>query len=309
MRFPVLLSAVSWLGWSAVTLTPTFAANDLPKDLDITDDQAKAIIECMPKQAATKPDKPRRLLVYIQADQFRTPGEPYVNRALKVMAEKTGAFTVDYSTDLSVFSPEKLHQYDAFLLNSTVNMPVSPGRTPELCKSIMDFVKGGKGAIGIHGAVDNFRDWPEAQEMFGNVFRGHPWTENGAWAVKIDEPQHPLMAPFKGHRGFKIVTELYASTPPLYSRDKQLVLMSLDMSDPATRALATEDRDLDTGVCWIKNWGKGRVFYTNLGHGGNHAGLELENTPVLQHYLLGIQWAMGDLKNVDATPKGAPKKN
>lgn len=44
--------------------------------------------------------------------------------------------------------------------------------------------------------------------------------------------------------------------------------------------------------------------YTNLGHGGNHAGIELENTPVLEHLLLGIQWALGDLKDVDATPKG-----
>lgn len=49
-------------------------------------------------------------------------------------------------------------------------------------------------------------------------------------------------------------------------------------------------------------------FCTNLGHGGNHAGLELENTPVLEHYLLGIQWALGDLRNVDATPVGAVKK-
>jgi type 1 glutamine amidotransferase len=305
-----LYSAIAILAVTAmVAQLPATAANDLPKELDTTDEQAKPIIEHMPTKAAVQPAKPRRLLVYIQTDQFRTPGEPYVNRALKVMAEKTGAFTVDYSTDISVFLPRTLNQYDAFLLNSTVNMPVSPETTPEICKSIMDFVKGGKGAVGIHGAVDNFRNWPEAQEMFGNVFRGHPWQENGAWAVKIDEPDHPLMAPFKGHRGFRIVTELYASTPPVYSRDKQLVLMSLDMSDPATKARVSEERDWDTGVSWIKNWGKGRMFYTNLGHGGNRAGLELENTPVLEHLLLGIQWALGDLKNVDATPKGTAKKN
>jgi hypothetical protein len=128
-------------------------------------------------------------------------------------------------------------------------------------------------------------------------------------AVKIDEPDHPLMAVFKGHRGFRIVTELYASTPPIYSRDKQRVLMSLDMRDPATRAQAREERDLDTGISWIENWGKGRVFYTNLGHGGSGAGLELENSPVLEHLLLGIRWALGYLKNVDATPKGKPEKN
>jgi len=271
---------------------------------DVTDEQAKGILAHTPKKAAVKPKKARKLLVYVQTDQFRTPGEPYVNRMLKVMGEKTGAFSAEFSSDINVFLPENLDKYDAFALNSTVNMPVSPETTPKICESIMNFVRGGKGAIGIHGAVDNFRNWPEAQEMFGNVFRGHPWQENGAWAVKIDEPNHPLMAPFKGHKGFRIVTELYASTPPVYSRDKQLVLMSLDMTDPDTKARASQEADQDTGVCWIKNWGKGRVFYTNMGHGGMRAGLELENDPVQEHFLLGIQWAMGDLK-ADATPKGA----
>jgi hypothetical protein len=271
---------------------------------DITDEQAKGIIAHSPKKAAVKPKKARKLLVYVQTDQFRTPGEPYVNRMLKVMGEKTGAFSTEFSSDINVFLPENLDKYDAFALNSTVNMPVSPVATPKLCESIMNFVKGGKGAIGIHGAVDNFRNWPEAQEMFGNLFRGHPWQESGTWAVKVDEPDHPLTAPFKGQKGFKIVTEIYASTPPIYSRDKQLVLMSLDMSDPSTKAQASKEADYDTGVSWIKNWGQGRVFYTNFGHGGNRVGLELENGPVQEHFLLGIQWAMGDLQ-ADATPKGA----
>ncbi len=271
---------------------------------DVTDEQAKGILAHTPKKAAVKPKQARKLLVYVQTDQFRTPGEPYVNRMLKVMGEKTGAFSVEFSSDINVFLPENLDKYDAFALNSTVNMPVSPATTPKICESIMNFVKGGKGAVGIHGCVDNFRNWPEAQEMFGNLFRGHPWQESGAWAVKIDEPNHPLMAPFKGHKGFRIVTELYASTPPVYSRDKQLVLMSLDMTDPDTKARASQEADQDTGVCWIKNWGKGRVFYTNLGHGGMRAGLELENDPVQEHFLLGIQWALGDLK-ADATPKGS----
>jgi hypothetical protein len=104
---------------------------------------------------------------------------------------------------------------------------------------------------------------------------------------------------------------------PQLTPSQQAALRSLDQaSAPHDQALrearnalnaAIYAERLDTGVCWIKNWGQGRVFYTNLGHGGNHAGLELENTPVLEHYLLGIQWAFGDLKPVDATPKGAKK--
>lgn len=263
----------------------------------------------IPKKLAYKPKKARKLLVYVQANTFRTPGEPYVNLLLKMLAEKTGAFEVEFSSNIDVFLPENLNKYDAFLLNSTVNMnkdnvSLSETATPEICRSILDFVKSGKGAIGMHGAVDNFNQWPAGQGLFGNLFRGHPWNENGAWAVKVDEPENILNSPFKGHKGFKTVTELYASQPPVYSRDKQLVLLSLDMADETTAAQATTEADKDTGVSWIKEYGKGRVFYTNFGHGGNHKGLELENTPVIEHILLGIQWAMGDIDGVDA-PKAA----
>jgi type 1 glutamine amidotransferase len=79
--------------------------------------------------------------------------------------------------------------------------------------------------------------------------------------------------------------------------------MSLDINDPDTKALASEEADYDTGVSWIKNRGKGRIFYTNFGHGAGQGGLGLEDDSVQEHFLLGIQWVMGNLQ-ADATPKG-----
>jgi len=106
------------------------------------------------------------------------------------------------------------------------------------------------------------------------------------------------MKAFEG-KGFKINDEIYRTDPPLYSRDKQLVLMSLDMNDPATRNVnGFKPTDADTGISWIKTWGKGRVFYCSLGH-NNHI---LWNRAILQHYLDGIQFAFGDYK-VDTEPK------
>jgi type 1 glutamine amidotransferase len=186
-------------------------------------------------------------------------------------------------------------------LNNTTHLKFDPKETPERCEALMDFIKGGKGVVGIHAATDNFYNWPEAMEMMGGKFTGHPWTGGGTWAIKIDEPDHPLTKAFKGI-GFKIKDEIYRTDPPLYSRDKQLVLMSLDMSDPATRnpehCSEFKPTDLDTGISWIKTWGKGRVFYCSLGH-NNHI---FWNRAILQHYLDGIQFAFGDYK-VDTTPK------
>ena len=141
------------------------------------------------------------------------------------MGQKTGAFTVTLAHEVDALSAENLKDFDAVCFNNTVTLPLSPDKTPELCKSLMDFVKGGKGVIGIHAATDTFYTryvWPEGQEMWGGKFSGHPWTAGRtAWAIKIDEPNHPLMASFKG-QGFKIVDEIYRTEPPLYSRSKQL---------------------------------------------------------------------------------------
>jgi type 1 glutamine amidotransferase len=253
----------------------------------------------MPTKATVQPAGPRNILVFWKCEGFFHTSIPVVNEALKIMGQKTGAFEVTVCTDdYSIFTPEKLAQFDAVCLNNTTHLKFDPQTTPERCKALMDFVKGGKGLIGVHAATDNFYEWPEGMEMMGGKFTGHPWGGGGTWAVKIDEPEHPLMAAFKG-KGFKINDEIYRTDPPLYSRSKQRVLMSLDMSDPATKnARGVKPSDADTGISWIKTWGKGRMFYCSLGH-NDHI---FWNPAILQHYLDGIQFALGDYK-VDTMPK------
>jgi type 1 glutamine amidotransferase len=264
-------------------------------------EEIKKIEEAMPSSPVVKPEKPRKLLVFNLCQGFRHSSIPYWDKALEIMAQKTGAFNVVESNDLNVFKAESLKEFDAVCFNNTTGLKLSPETTPELCTGLMEFVKSGKGVIGIHAATDNFNEWPEAQEMMGGKFTGHPWGASGTWAIKIDEPNHPLMAPFSG-KGFKIKDEIYRTEPPVYSREKQLVLMSLDMSDEATKKTSEKPTDADTGISWIKTWGQGRVFYCSLGH--DHA--VTWNPAVLEHYLRGIQFALGDLK-VETKPKPATK--
>ncbi len=280
-----------------------------PQQRGPSDEEIRKMEDAMPTTPAVEPSKPRKLLVIDLVGQgaYRHTSIPYWDKTLEIMGEKTGAFSVVVSEDINMFSAENLAQFDAVCLNNSVSLPLSPDKTPELCKSLMDFVKGGKGIMAIHSGTDTFYTgayiWPEGSEMLGGKFSGHPWTaDRGQWAVKIDEPDNPLMEPFKG-KGFKLNDEIYRTDPPLYSREKQLVLMSLDMSDEATKRLCQKDTDTDTGISWIKEWGKGRVFYCSLGHVHDVTW----TAPILEHYLRGIQYALGDLK-CDATPKGSKTK-
>ncbi len=264
----------------------------------VTDQEVRNMQEAMPEKPVVEPVKQRTMLVFSLCKGYAHSSIPYWAKALDVMAEKTGAFKVVHSEDMNVFTPESLKPFDVICLNNTTGLVPDENQQ----QAIMQFVMSGKGIVGIHAATDNFNQWPEGMEMMGGVFKGHPWGGGGTWAIKIDDPDHPLMASFNG-QGFKIKDEIYRTAPPLYSRDKQRVLMSLDMSDPTTKnAEGVEPDDMDTGISWIKPVGGGRLFYCSLGH--DHA--VTWNPAVLAHYLAGIQYAMGDLKVDDGPVKAKP---
>jgi len=165
-------------------------------------------------------------------------------------------------------------------------------REAELERSLLAYVRGGGGFVGIHAATDTYKDWPEYLEMIGGVFAGHPWTADKTVAVKLDEPSHPLNAAFGG-QGFTVKDEIYQIKGP-YSRDKLRVLLSLDVVDGKERVsgIPGSRADHDYAVSWIRRYGRGRVFYCSLGHNP-----EIYWSPaILRHYLAGIQFALGDLE-------------
>jgi type 1 glutamine amidotransferase len=251
----------------------------------VSEQDVQKIEAAMPTKALAVPKQPRKLLVFNLCKGFKHGSIPHWDKALEIMGRKTGAFQTVVSSDMAMFKAENLSKFDAVCLNNTTKLGFEG---LALRKSLMDFIKGGKGIIGIHAATDNFYKWPEAAKMMGGQFCGHPWGGGGTWAVKIDDPGHPLMASYKG-KGFKVKDEIYRTKPPLYSRDKQRVLMSLDMSDEATGKKAGPE-DTDIGISWVKSYGKGRLFYCSLGH-NNHLTWD---PALLGHYLAGIQFALGD---------------
>ncbi len=249
----------------------------------------------IPSQVSAQRGGTRQLLVFSLCEGFAHSAIGPTEVALRAMGERTGAFEVTVSTDMAVFEAASLARFDAVLFNNTTNLEFAD---PDHRRALLAFVRGGKGVIGIHAATDNFSNWPEAAAMMGGLFDGHPWTANGTWAVKVDEPGHPLNRSFGG-QAFLISDEIYQIKDP-YSRDTHRVLLSLDMSNPRNHQVEGINReDDDFAIAWIKPFGEGRVFYCSLGH--NHE--VLENEAVLEHYLAGIRYALGDLE-VDDTPSG-----
>ena len=71
---------------------------------------------------------------------------------------------------------------------TTGELPISE----EGKKALLDFIKRGKGFVGIHSATDTFYKWPEYGEMIGGYFDGHPWHTDVT--VRVEDRTFPATA-------------------------------------------------------------------------------------------------------------------
>jgi len=270
----------------------------------------------MPTTPTVKPTKVAKVLVFSLTKGFHHDSIPICSETFKVMGQKIKAWETVESTDTAMFAPEKLKDFDAIIMNNTTSEKGGElTGDPVLKAGLIDFVKSGKGIVGIHSATDCWYNFKDYGDMMGGFFAGHPF---GHISVKVDDPKSPLTAAFKG-KGFEINDEIYTFKDP-YSRDKLHILLSVDWTNSGNLKGGTRPQDNDYALSWIHEYGKGRVFYSAFGHKHEICW----NPAILQSWMDGMQYVLGDLK-ADATPStklspapeaapgptlgGAPKKD
>ena len=90
-----------------------------------------------------------------------------------------------------------------------------------LRKSLLDWVSNGGGIVAYHHAIGGNNNWPEFKELLGMAYWGHPWNEEVG--IKLEEPDHPLLAAFGG-KDLRLAEEIFQLREP-YSREKLRVLL------------------------------------------------------------------------------------
>ena len=275
---------------------------------ELQSDQRERVDAAIPRQAPVKPKQPRRLLVTNLAMRDGKPWRgssaatvPVVNYAIEQMGKVTGAYQAVFSDDIEMFRPATIKQFDAICFANTVGVLFDDA---ELRATLLGFIESGKGFVGIHDAIATFvqypkyDQWPEFGRMLGGTENGgHPW--NGEeMTMRVEDPGNPINAAFGG-KEFQIADQAFQLQEPVL-RDHLHVLLSIDADKtplpPKRRILPVRKEDMDFPMSWIRRQGKGRVFYTGLGHSAP----VFWNAPVLQHILAGIQYALGDLPADDA---------
>jgi len=298
LSLPTLVS----LCLAAATLS-ALAQRPLPQ---LADTDVAHLRQSLPAKATGKPPQPRRLLIYnFTRGVYHDEAITWATRALELMGEKTGAFTTTASFDASVFTPEKLREFDAVVMNNTMLNVFGPPETEEArMRALIDFVRAGKGLVGIHSASVWEKDpanptEAEFRQLIGGRFLNHPWESEPA-SILVETPSHPLNAAWAGRSALPLPwrDELFQFSPP-YSREKVRVLVSLDLSETADKG---QRPDKDYPLAWIQTVGQGRSFYSALGHNKN----AFRDPTFLRFLQDGVQFALGDLP-ADTTPAPQPK--
>ena len=282
---------------------------------------AGIVMGCTLGLAAPAQAAPKKVLVVTITLGFRHSSIPTAEKVLARLADETGAFTVDYArvepnhpqfkgedgkpdkakVDSAIkdmlalkMSAEALKQYDAVIFaNTTGDLPLPDNQ------AFLDWVKSGKGFVGMHSAADTFHGFAGYLDMVGAEFKTH-----GA-QVEVDALNQDQECPICKHlpADWKVFDEIYLFKN--FDRTKVHGLLTLDKHP-------NDKTPGDYPIAWCKDYGSGRVFYTSLGHREDvwdPTWPDRKNSKEVaeayqKHILGGIKWAVG-LEKMNAKPQKA----
>ena len=184
---------------------------------------------------------------------------------------------------------ETLSKFDVVLFFTTGN-PL----TKDELNDLQEWVKAGGAFAGTHCATDTLYNTTYGA-LVGGYFDGHPWHQK--IKLKVEDPKHSAAAGFKD--GDEITDEIYQFKDAPYSREKLHIILSVDNS--SIDVTKGKRKDNDYAVAWGLDFGKGRSFYTSLGHRKE----VWKDERFQKHLIGGLKWATKQAEGSSA-PSGKP---
>jgi type 1 glutamine amidotransferase len=261
---------------------------------------AAVLLFSMASAAGPRAAAPRKQLLAIGEEKgYRHESVTHALATIERLGRESGLWDTFIRTDTEPLTKKKL-EYNAKNLNDFDAVVFYTGGDLEMDepqkKDFLSFIHDdGKGFVGIHSATITFTHWQEYGEMIGGYFDEHPWGTFNA-PIVVEDPSFPGMGQFP--RAFSLLDEIYQVKN--FSREKCRVLMRLDANKLDLKNPRVHRTDRDFAVAWAKTYGKGRVYYSTLGHR-----VEDWDLPGIQKMYAGaIQWALR-LEDADVTPRPA----
>ncbi len=263
--------------------------------------------------------QPRKVLFFSKSSNFehavikRNDGKPsFVENILAELGSRHG-ITFTFSKDGSLFNPEYLDEFDAYMFYTSGDL-LSAGKdgNPPITaagkSAFLDAIKNGKGFVGVHSATDTFHTGETAQT---DTNRPRTWRYRNL-GDKADPYTRMIGAEFIIHSVQQIATMrvIDAQFPGMEKRGPSFQMMeewySLTDFSKDLHVLLVQETQGMTGIpyqrppypaTWARAHGKGRVFYSSMGHRQ-----QTWTNPAFQEILLGgLAWTAGQI-DANVTP-------
>ncbi len=277
---------------------------------------------CM--DATTASTRQKKILFFTDSEDFphemvsrKSPDQlAFGEQTFKDVGEKAG-YDIIVSKDGTLFAPDKIGQFDAFVFYTTGDLTKPPGTKyksdqtpampPEGKDALLKAIAGGKGFMGLHCASDTFHSpgyenkpkatylraeqpGPEVDPyivMLGGEFNSHGSQQTAT--IRIADPNFPGLAGLKEFTMNEEWYSLYHLAPDLHVILVQdTTTMKKNADGAATDWQYRRDPYPET---WARRHGQGRVFYSSMGHRQ-----DVWTNPIYQKvFTAGLVWIAGDV--------------
>lgn len=224
--------------------------------------------------------KPNKLLVVTVTKGFKHQSIPVLEKVIEDLGRSSKNFTVEYARtdeDLSSkMTAKSLQNYDGVVFASTTGDLPLPDK-----EAFLKWIKAGNAFIGIHSATDTFHNFQPFIEMIGGEFSAHgPQLKV---SLISQDTKHPATKHLSKTTG--LFDEIYVFKS--FVRENVQILLSLD-KNPNQNDKENFNKAGFYPIAWCRKYGKGRVFYTALGHRED----VIKSEMFKKHVLGGINWSL-----------------
>jgi len=241
-------------------------------------------------------NKTRKVLFFTKSAGFQhsvvTRKGDELAHAEKILIEmgKKNGFEVTATKDGRIFTPEKLADFDVIAFYTTLDLrEEGTDKSPPMPKNgqevLFDFIRSGKGFVGFHCASDTFHSKGDKIDpyirMLGGEFKTHGKQQKSKILVA-----NGTKFPIEGLKEFEMTEEWY----DLYNFNPDMHVIQVQ----DTKSMEEDHyKKLENyPMTWARKEGKGRVFYTSMGHRE-----DVWTNPLFQAVTLGgLAWAAGNVQ-------------
>ena len=200
-----------------------------------------------------------RALLFTKTEGFHHESINAGVTAIKELAVRN-FFDVDWHENPAVFNPEALKRYDVVIFLSTTGNILNADQQ----KAFEDFIRSGKGFVGIHSASDTEYEWEWYTRMVGRMFHIHPAIQTAR--LSVVDSNFPGM---EGMPAKKWWTDEWYE----FGEEKTKGLNYLITVDESTfKPEASWGPKSGKGmgdfhpIAWYHHYDGGRAYYNALGH-------------------------------------------